>query len=148
MSRKRNDYKPQSFETVGKVRYNPNGALHNDTFATIYDSMLLSDAFQDLNSTQQILYIICKKQFYGARKPHKDYPDMIELAGDDKFYLNVDIAINRYHLYSPKSKKNFYTDMQVLISHGFIERVASGKAHRTKTIYKYSAEWKKWKRTA
>ena len=115
-----------------------------ETFAAIYESMLQSPTYKDLTPRQQQLYLLCKAQFRGKRKPEKDFKDIEFVQGDDKFYFNWDLA-KRYGLYKPTCSKNFYNDMNELIAHGFIERISSGKAHRTKSIYQYSDKWQVWK---
>lgn len=138
MARKK--YTPKSFESVGKVK-TTSGKEKADTSANIFESMLLSQAFQSLNARQRILYVICKAQYYGKRKPEKDYPEIDQFQGDDKFYLNWSL-VQRYGVYRPSMSSNFYADMKALADKGFIEIISSGKTHRKKTIYKFSDRWK------
>lgn len=142
-NRKKNHYSPKSFEAIGQKFKGIHGAMMADTSATIFESMLQSDAFKSLNPKQQILYVYCKAQYYGKRKPEKDYPDIPQFEGADLFYFNWDIA-QEYGLYKPSCNKNFRNDMQALIQHGFIEIVASGKAQHKKNVYKFSSKWKTW----
>lgn len=91
-NRKKNHYSPKSFEAIGQKFKGIHGAMMADTSATIFESMLQSDAFKSLNPKQQILYVYCKAQYYGKRKPEKDYPDIPQFEGADLFYFNWDIA--------------------------------------------------------
>lgn len=144
MSKKKQKYVPKSFEALGSSFKGIHGANMADTSSSIYESMLQSAAFKDLNSKQKVLYLYMKSQYYGKRKPEKDFPDIDEIQGEDKFYFNWDIA-QEYGLYKPTCNKNFRNDIDALIKHGFIELVASGKQQHKKSIYKYSPNWKFWK---
>ena len=145
MTRKRTNYKPKSFESLGEKYIDPNGKTRTDTSANIFESMLTSNAFTELTFKQQVLYIYCKAQYYGKRKPSKDYPNVSDVQSPECFYFNWATA-QRYKLYPAGSSKNFYSDMTRLIEHGLIEKIASGAAHRTKTIYRFSSEWQRWKK--
>ena len=136
-------YKPKPFESRGETYKDGNGKVRKDSSANLFESMLTSEAFQSLTSRQKVLYVYCKSQYYGKRKPGRDYPDIKELQGDDMFYFNLRLAIT-YGLYPESSSSNFYSDMGVLIDRGFIERVVSGAAHRSKSIYRFSDGWQKW----
>lgn len=144
MSRGRKKYVPKRFESKGEKFIDENGKLRADTSANIYESLLLSDSFRDLSDRQKMLYIVAKSQYYGHRKPEKDYPEIELFQGADVFYLNWN-AVKRYGLYKDSMHSNFYRDMAELIEHGFIERLSSGKGNRKKSIYKFSADWQSWK---
>lgn len=131
---------PQRFESIGSSFTDYNGKTRQEVFAPIYESMLQSNAFTSLNHKQQMLYIYCKLQYYGKRKPKRDYPEIDAFNSDDCFYFNWKTA-QSYKLYKENSSANFYRDMNSLISHGLIERISSGAKHRTKSIYKYSTKW-------
>ncbi len=145
MSRSNKTDKPRTFESAGSVRYRAGEKPRQDTFARLYESMLLSDAYIDLTDKQKHLYTLCKAQYIGKRKPERDYPDIEELEGAELFYLNWDLVWNVYKLYSEKSHSAFYHDMDALISHGFITRISSGRLRRAKTVYRYSNKWQSWK---
>lgn len=127
-------YRPKAFESSGASK---------DTSANIYESMLKSAAFMDLTPRQRLLYVYCKAQFYGKRKPGKDFPDIEQLQGDDLFYFPMQTAVD-YGLYTRNNHKNFYRDMKELEKHGFIKTVINGKIHKTKSVYQYSGNWKFW----
>jgi len=144
---KRKENPPRAFESMGgKTFINPRGKNQTDTFARVYTSMLLSPAYQSLNFRQRHLYTCMKDQFFGKRKPCKDYEKqgLYQDNKDEYFYFNWQLALD-YGLYTPKSNSNFYKDVDVLIQHGFIEKVKSGQGHKTKNVYRYSDQWKKWK---
>lgn len=141
MSRsKRTTYKPKSFESKGNHFINQRGKSQADTSANIYESMLQSQAFKSLTSKQKILYVYCKSQFYGKRKPKKDYEKQGLYQDDTYFYFNWQLALD-YDLYTEKSWSSLYHDMATLEKKGFIEKAQSGKGHKTKTIYKFSDKW-------
>lgn len=144
MAGRKRKYTPKNFESRGEKYLDCNGKIRSDTSANIYESLLTSDAFKNLTSKQKILYVYAKAQFYGHRKPEKDFKDLPDVAGNECFYLQWK-SVQDYGLYTSTSHSNFYADMKALIDHGFIERVASGKRQRQKTIYRFCSEWQKWK---
>lgn len=136
MGKSRRKYIPKSFESTGRS---------NDTSANIYDSMLISAAFRDLSARQRMLYVYCKSQYYGKRKPQADYPGIEAVQGDECFYLNHALISDVYGLYPKTNRRDFYRDMQKLADNGFIEIVSSGYAAKKRSIYKFSDKWSGWK---
>ena len=136
MSTIRRKYKPKDFESTGKS---------NDTSANIYESMLESPAFKDMTKNQRLLYVYMKAQYYGKRKPSKDYPDEIELQDQKMFYFNRAIAIKYGIIKENSNNKEFYRDIHEIEKHGFIKTVANGKSTKTKSIYQFSDLWQVWK---
>lgn len=107
-----------------------------DVSANIYNSMLTAPAWLDLTASQQRLYIYCKLQYYAEkRKPNNDTA---------QFTMNQNKWCVKYQLYKTTNAKGFYRDMEALIDHGFIACVESGRATRTKSIYKFSSSWLDW----
>ena len=137
-------FEPEPFESAGGY-YLKSGKVRKDTSANIYESMLRSEAFMTLTSRQKVLYLYCKAQFFGKRKPGKDHPEVDEFQGDEAFYLNLKMAVDEYGLYPEGSAKNFYQDMAALIDHGLIVRISSGFRRREKSVYRFSTAWKEWK---
>lgn len=140
---KKTKYKPKPFESMGENFLDNTGKKRMDTSAGIYESMLLSEAYKSLTTRQKMLYVYCKAQFWGKRKPGRDYPDNPEVQGDEFFYLNLSLIVN-YGLYTRNMGNVFYQDMKVLEQVGFIERVARNKGGKRKAIYKFSDKWKKY----
>ena len=138
---KKKTYKPRSFESKGEKYLNQRNKLVADTSANIYESMLTSAAFKSLLPRQKILYVYCKAQYYGKRKPAKDYKE--EYQEESCFYMNWGKALD-YGLYTEKSHSNFYKDMQELEQKGFIKKLKSGQAHKEKNVYQFCAEWQKY----
>ena len=134
MGRKKK-YIPKAFESAGNS---------SDTSANIYESMLLSPAFQALSKRQRLLYLYCKAQYYGKRKPAKDYKELNLYQEETCFYMNR-ATIRKYGLYSEKSNGEFYADIKELIAKGFItlELQGGGNGH-TKSVYKFSSKWKEY----
>lgn len=144
---RRKRWTARPFESVGQRFTDPiTGATRADTSANLYESMMLHPAFQDLTNRQKLLYLICKSQFFGHRKPEKDFPDVEQVAGDDCFYLNLG-AVTRYGLYTRNMRGKFYADMKELERHGFIKTVSSGRPTKSKSVYKFLPDWKYWKPT-
>ena len=84
-----------------------------------------------------------KSQYYGKRKPGKDFPDIEQLQGNELFYFNQSLAVN-YGLYSRDNHKQFYSDIKAIEKHGFIKTVSSGAATKSKSIYRFVGDWKMW----
>ena len=139
----------KSFESKGKF-IDQNGTERNDTSAAIFESMLLSEAYLDLTPKQRLLYLYCKAQYFGKRKPKQDFQDL-EQIDNECFYLPW-VNMKNYKLYGQKGKsekadknasKEFYKDMTALVKHGFIKKIGNG-GHGKKNIFKFISEWQKW----
>ena len=144
MSRKKQTYQPRKFESINGSTYTDrHGRPRKETNASIYESMLVSNAFIDLKPRQKILYVVCKAQLYGKRKPGKDNKEVPELQEDNLFYFSWKMAQD-YELYKAGSHSNFYADMRVLMEHGFIESVVQGSINNQKSIYRFSDKWQRW----
>ena len=134
MGRKKK-YIPKVFESAGNS---------NDTSANIYESMLLSPAFIALSNRQKLLYLYCKAQYYGKRKPAKDYKELGFFQEETCFYMNR-ATIEKYKLYSKGNNKEFYADIKALIDKGFISRELQGGGNgHTKSVYKFSSKWREY----
>lgn len=144
MGRKKK-WSARPYESIGETFIDSNGYKKSDTCAQIYESMLTSAAFMGLKPRQKVLYLYCKAQLYGKRKPCKDYApeNYPEFQSESCFYMNWG-AVKNYGLYSQNGQHEFYADMKALQERGFIETVMSGKANKCKSIYKYSGQWKYW----
>ncbi|MDL2301034.1 hypothetical protein LJC58_01620 [Lachnospiraceae bacterium OttesenSCG-928-D06] len=135
MGQRKKPYTPKAFESTG---------VSNDTSANIYGSMLDSPAFKDLSKNQRLLYVYMKKQYYGTRKPGRDFPDMDQLQEDELFYFNLALA-ERYGLYSRSNDRQFYKDIAAIEQHGFIKTISNGRTTKSRSIYKFTRDWKQWK---
>lgn len=134
MGRKKK-YTPKAFESEGNS---------NDTSANIYESMLLSPAFIALSNRQRLLYLYCKAQYYGKRKPAKDFKELGLYQEETCFYMNRAV-IRKYSMYPDSSNKEFYRDIDALISYGFITRELQGGGNgHTKSVYKFSGKWREY----
>ncbi len=137
-------YHPKAFESLGEVYRDADGRKRTDTSANIYESMLTSDAWKDLTMRQRVLYVACKGQYYGKRKPGKDFPDMEQVQSDECFYMNA-AAVERYGIYTKNMHREFYGDLKALCEHGFMSCLANGRATKSRSIYRFSAAWGAWK---
>ena len=142
MARRKKQYRPCGYESAGG-RIDREGKKRTDVSAPIFESMVLSGAFQDLTDRQRMLYVICKMQRYGKRKPSFDYKDVEEYRSEACFYLNWRDVL-QYGIYKETCSANFYKDMKALIDHGLIMRIASGKSAHRNTVYEYSDKWQAW----
>jgi len=139
---KKKQYEPKLFESRnrGSSFINQRGKSQADTSANIYESMLQSPAFKSLTSKQKILYVYCKAQYYGKRKPSKDYEKQGLYQEDSCFYMNWQKAID-YKLYTEKSHSTFHRDMKALEAKGFIKKLKSGKDHKEKNVWQFDDRW-------
>lgn len=137
-------YHPKAFESLGDTYTDATGHKRTDTSANIYESMLTSDAWKDLSFRQRALYTVCKAQYYGKRKPGKDFPELPDVQGDDCFYMNA-AAVERYGIYTKNMHREFYGDLKALCAHGLITCVSNGRANKSRSIYRFSAAWGTWK---
>lgn len=142
--RKKPKWTARPFESKGESFINPaTGKLQKDTSANIYESMLLHPAFTTLKPRQQVLYLVCKAQFYGHRKPKQDFTELEAFQDEKCFYLNLS-AVVRYGNYTRNMRREFYADMKELEKRGFIKTISSGRSTKSKSIYQFSADWKNW----
>lgn len=152
MSSKRKKYAPKKFESRGfddpKMTFlDRSGVKRSDSFCMVFESLLQSAAYIDLTDKQKTLYIVCASQFYGHRKPRRDYKEIPEFQDDDVFYLNWREIHEIYGMYSAGNHSRFYKDMQVLQEHGFVTQITSGKSQHKKSIWKFDWKWQTWKQS-
>lgn len=119
---KRKKYVPKEFESCsGK----------SEPFSSLYRSMIESPAFQALSASQKTLYLYCKLQYYGEKRPE----------GQEYFTMSRKKWCNKYHLYSEGNAAAFHRDIDALIEKGFIDCTYKGAQHKQKNVYKLSARW-------
>lgn len=114
------------------------GKDEKDSFSMIWHSMLVSNAYLGLTHRQARLFLYCIDQFYGARKPKKDHP---ELYDEFCFYMNWAQA-KKYKFYGDSGEGNLSRDLKSLREAGFIDCITNGKANHTKSVYRFSTRWK------
>ena len=146
MGSKKEKFNPlQSFESTNNKL--PNGS--KDSYARITESLFISEAFQDLEPKLQLLYIAMRLQYYGKRPVIRDFnessPIYDKLKSDLCFYFPWHTAKKYFSRYE-KNSRRLYQDIRVLIEHGFIESVISGRNTRKNSIYKFSDKWREWKK--
>lgn len=133
MSRRKDKYKPKSFESIGNS---------DDVSSNIYMSMLMNDNWRALTKNQQILYVYCKAQLYAEKK--KPIPVIRKLNESEQklvFTMNRSKYIHLYGLYSEGNRQSFKNDMSALISFGFIDIIEDNSNTRQKNIYMLSDRW-------
>lgn len=141
---RRKKWTARPFESQGQKFTDPNtGVIRSDTSANLYESMLLHPAFTTMKPRQQVLYLICKAQFYGHRKPRDDFKEMEDVQSDECFYLNL-AAVIKYGNYTRNMRREFYADMAELERRGFIKTISSGRATKSKSIYRFCSDWKSY----
>ncbi len=131
-------YKPKAFESKG---------TSSDVSANIYQSMIMSDAWNDLTKNQRLLYVYCKSCYYGQKDPYKKslFKDIgMEIPNDVQpfFSLTEGSVKNYWKLYT--NVNSFYADRDALIMHGFIRVVADGHTVRKANIYQFSSKWRQF----
>ena len=137
---KRVEHKGKAYESIGKKFIDKNGTSRTDTFASIYESMLISKAFMSLTKNQRLLYLYCKAQIMGKRKPKEDYKELEMFQDEECFYLHLQAVVD-YGLYKKGGANQFYKDMQALEDKGFIKLLASGQHNKSKNVYKLVSKW-------
>lgn len=140
---KSKEYKAKPYESTGKQFVDKNGTHRKDTFATIYESMLLSKAFRTLTARQKSLYLLCKAQIMGKRKPKEDYKEYGLYQEEECFYLRYETLID-YGLYTKASTHYIADDFKALEEHGLVKILVSGGKNSTKNIYKLVSDWQKY----
>ncbi len=135
--------KPKSFESTGPGKI-PWAKGLSETFLTLYESQLRSPAFRNLSVRQRLLYVYMKSKNFGKRKPIHDYPEL-DVLDEQCFYFSRKEALD-YNLYSTSTVRFLYSDVRELEKAGLITIVASGKPNKQKSIYRFSDEWKNWKK--
>ena len=143
---KRKTYIPKSFESAKPY------AKSGDTYAAIYRSMRLSNAWQDLSPKQHDLYFCCKSEYYGKGRHDLDQfnnyftDNGIEKNSHPEYFTMNWGKVKRpdglYALYT--NSNSFYSDMASLIDHGFIDCVICGADARAKSLYKLSDRWQRY----
>ena len=139
MSRRRKNHQGGAFESAGG--YTVMGRHKPDTSANIYESMLRCKAWQSITDRQRVLYLLCKAQYYGKRKPSADLG--ADTVSDDAcFYLPFSTVVDVYGMYGKSHFDRFKRDMDALRKAGLIDLVVSGKSTRTMNVYRLSAKWR------
>ena len=142
---KKKTFKPQPFESTGISPIT--GREGADTSANIFESMMMHPAFKALKPRQKYLYVMCKAQYFGHRKPMADYKDQeFNIEGvrqklDDRAFYMSWSQVQEYGMYK-NGKKEFYEDMKELARLGFIEVLSNGHANHQKSIYLFSRRWR------
>ena len=113
-----------------------------DTYAPIYESMLVNPKYQKLSYRQRALYSCMKSQPFGKRKPRdaEEYKNMPEVRGDEVFFFGIDDAI-KYGLATADNHSNLYKDIKALTEAGFIDKLCDGKRGRWRAVYRLSDRW-------
>ena len=139
----KSEYIPKKYESKGSHFVDKNGTKRKETFASIFESMLQSKAFKSLTKNQRLLYVYCKAQILGKRKPKEDYKKLELYQEEECFYLHLQAVID-YGLYKRGGASQFYDDMQALEDKGFIKKLASGQNSKSKNIYKLTGDWQEY----
>ena len=143
MSRSRSKtpkYQSKRYESAGESYIDHHGKSRKDTFASIYETMLISPAWQKLTYKQRVLYLVCKAQITGKRKPKQDYKEFDLYQQEECFYLNLYTISKAYHMYREDDSR-FYKDMKVLEQYGFIKKLASGRHSQCNNVYMLVSAW-------
>lgn len=116
-----------------------------DSMVGITMCMLSHPAFQDLKPRIRMLYIYAKAQYNGMvdrEQFNKDYKDTNMAGHKEYIYLNDKLLTEVFKVYGKGSRGLMYSDIAILVEHGFLEPIIREKNQRT--IYKLSSEWLNW----
>ena len=108
----------------------------SNRFIRVYINMMESDAFNSLTKNQRLLLIYMYAEYNPSTKTHHPKNNI------NFFYFNRKKYKSELALYS--NDRQFYMDRDALVRHGFIEVVEAGYLTRSKSIYKYSQNWKRY----
>lgn len=113
----------------------------DDTYATIFDSMLKSKAFIDLSPTAKVLYICCRNQAQSKAgkesllKHCKEFNNYIEYG--------IDFVLPAKHLEEYGiDRRNADRYFKELIAAGFIIKKEINKYTFKVNVYSFSSKWK------
>lgn len=148
---KRSKFSPKAFESSSKFLPIISGYTQKDTSANIYNSMLLSPAFQDLTATGVRLYLHMKARYYTEKKTDALITEYEKLTNQNinksiRFTFNKAVWHDLYHIYGNGGGNNFQKDLNSLIDYGFITKIQSGKLTKSKSIYEFNDKWADWKK--
>lgn len=122
---------PLPFETRG-----------SSNFLRMYYDMLTSPAWKSLSLRQRGLYLEFKGRYQEDRRDHKiisTNKDKIHFSGQEATKPGPNGELPLYGC-----KNQFYADLDVLISAGFIKVVSTGYFSRSATVYGLSERWKEY----
>lgn len=114
----------------------------NDTYGTVFDSLLKSETFIQLSPPAKNLYVCCRNQLIskeGRRCLHKHGEETSVNYPSGCFVFPA----AQQRLYGWNDTGNFHRYMNELIEAGFIQKY-EGNKHRWKvTVYKMDTRWRK-----
>lgn len=113
----------------------------NDTYGTIFSSMLYSKQFQALSIGAKMMYVYCRNQ-----AQEKKAKASLILHGNEEGYvypLGIYFVFPAKHMerYGQK-RSNGCKYLKELIDAGFIEKVECNKHRKKENVYMFSSKWK------
>ncbi len=106
----------------------------SNSFITISDDLLRSQAYKELSKNEVTLLMFCYEQ-----EIRSEYERPPEFKGEhEREYFYFPRALANQHGIKPNRFSDY---IDKLIDVGFIDCVRSGKSSRTKSIYRYSSRW-------
>ena len=131
-----------------------------DKFSKIYNSLIVSDAFQDMPPTAKVVYLYCRNQahsktgienltayLYETAKmlgyDEKQTAKFLSKYKDGYIYFTFP-AKHAEELYN-LDRRNLGKYLKILSDYGFIETVSCGKHQKRQNLYKFSDAWKRYK---
>ena len=122
----------------------------NDTYTMLFDSMIISDAFQKLTPNGKLMLLYCRNQ----KTCKVGRACLYELAKERAAMYNDNALINKYmtepYFVLPSKqltrygidRRNATRYLKELEQQGFIEKVESNKGRYKTNLYKFVDTWK------
>lgn len=128
-------FKPDYFASLGMDN---EGKV--DTFAMIYNTMLIHKNFVELSPSAKITYLYCRNQATNTKGRQCLYNHGQEF---EREYTGNYFTFPAKHAEAYGMKRqNLNKYLNELIKKGFIEKVESNKNQQKVNIYKFSSKWK------
>lgn len=108
--------------------------------ATIYQTMLETEAYQSLSAHAMLLHKVCLLQMFQKKKPFVGGYHVAE----DEFCVSYGYLRKEYPVMFPNDSK-IRRAKKELLDKGFIVEVSNGKKQGMRSIFKMSDKWKYYK---
>ena len=114
----------------------------HETFATVYDSMLKSEAFNNLSMSAKYLYILCRNQMTSriGRETLYNHGKENDIEYPDNCFV---FPAKHQREYGFKDRSNVTKGLKELEKAGFIRKYENNKYRWKVNVYQFSSDWKK-----
>ena len=128
---KKSDFKPDFCASCSTT---------SDTFATVYDSMLMSPQFQALSLSAKYAYLLCRAQMTSRQGRSCLYSHAKE--NEVTYPSNCFVFPAKHATQYGIQRQNLSKSLAELIDRGFIRHYEVNKAQRKVNVYQFSDKWK------